>query len=295
MSVPRTAAGLLLAVLPLAGGPAAAAAPGCPADAGWDEPSPPYRLHGDTWYVGTCGISALLVTSPEGHVLLDGGTAAGAALIEANIRAAGFRVEDVRYIAGSHEHFDHAGGIAALQRASGAAVVAREPAARVLERGASDRDDPQFGVLEDMAPVPRVRRIADGEVLALGPLRLTAHATPGHTPGSTSWTWRSCEAGRCLDIAYVDSLTAISAPGYRFGDEAAHPGYLADFRRTLEKVAALPCDVLVTPHPAASGLWSRLGPGADRPLAHEGACRDYATQGRTRLDARLAREAAAAP
>lgn len=275
-----------------AGTASPAPAPACAADAGWDDPSPPHHLHGDTWYVGTCGITALLVTSPQGHVLLDGGTARGAALIEANIRAAGFRVEDVRYIVGSHEHHDHAGGIAALQRASGATVVAREPAAVVLERGRSGREDPQYAQLDAMAPVTGVRRIGDGEVLSLGPLRLTAHATPGHSPGGTSWTWRSCENGACVDIAYVDSLSTISDDQWRFSD---HPDYVAGVRRTLDAVAALPCDILVTPHPSASDLWSRLGPGAGKPLPQEGACRAYAGKARERLDKRLADEAAAAP
>ncbi|UNK57060.1 subclass B3 metallo-beta-lactamase [Pseudoxanthomonas daejeonensis] len=269
-----------------------APAPACAADAGWDDPSPPYHLHGDTWFVGTCGITALLVTSPQGHVLLDGGTAKGAALIEANIRAAGFRVEDVRYIVGSHEHFDHAGGIAALQKASGATVVAREPAAVVLESGRSGREDPQFAMLDAMAPVAGVRRIGDGEELSLGGWRLTAHATPGHSPGGTSWTWRSCENGACADIAYVDSLTAISDDEWRFSD---HPDYVASLRRTLDAVAVLPCDILVTPHPSASDLWSRLGPGARQPLAQEGACRAYAGKARERLDKRLADEATTPP
>ncbi|AKC87786.1 subclass B3 metallo-beta-lactamase [Pseudoxanthomonas suwonensis] len=283
----------LFAVATATAAPEATSSPqSCPANAGWDDPSPPHRVHGDTWYVGTCGITALLVTSPDGNILLDGGTAKGAALIEANIRTAGFRVEDVRYIVGSHEHFDHAGGIAALQRASGATVVAREPAAVVLESGRSGRDDPQYAVLEEMAPVAGVRRIAGGEALTLGPLALVAHATPGHTPGGTSWTWRSCEDGGCVDIAYVDSLSAISDDEWRF---SAHPDYVATFRRTLDTVAALPCDILITPHPGASGLWSRLGPQAERPLAGDGACRAYADQARARLDKRLADEAAATP
>ena len=169
MSPERTAlakAAWVLALLAASGLTARAAEPAplppastvvCSDDAGWDDPSPPFHVFGNTWYVGTCGVTALLVTSPQGHVLLDGGTAKGAALIEANIRSAGFRVEDVRYIVGSHEHFDHAGGIAALQKSSGAKVVAREPAAVVLERGRSDRGDPQFGQLEEMQRVPGVQ------------------------------------------------------------------------------------------------------------------------------------------
>src|SRR5690606_37077344 len=119
----------------------------CAADAGWDDPAAPRRIHGNTWYVGTCGISALLVTSPEGHVVIDGATPKGGAQIVANIRALGFEPADGRAIVFSHEHFDHAGGLAELQRATGAPVFARAPAVGTLERGASDRSDPQFEVL----------------------------------------------------------------------------------------------------------------------------------------------------
>lgn len=279
--------------------PAAAAAPTapapsgtrCAADAGWNDPATPRRVHGDTWYVGTCGIAALLVTSDTGHVLLDSGTEKAAPLVLASIRALGFRVEDIRYIVNSHAHLDHAGGIAELQRASGATVVAMPDALPVLRTGHSTPDDPQHGSLSPYRGVAASRAIADGEVLRLGRLALTAHATPGHAPGGTSWTWRSCEGGECLDIAFVDSLTAVAAPGYRFRDPA-NTAVVASFRRTFEHVARLPCDLLITPHPQASGLWSRLGPGATEPLAAPGACRSYADAAARRLDARLAEESA---
>lgn len=275
---------------------AAVAAPmaACSADAdpmdGWNDRAPPQRIFANTWYVGTCGISALLVTSPQGHVLIDAGTEKAAPLVEANIRALGFDPRDVKFIVGSHEHNDHAGGIAWLQRATGARVLARGPAAAALERGNVDRSDPQFLIHEPMPAVANVQRIEDGYVLELGSIKLTAHATPGHAPGGTSWTWRSCEGERCLGLAFVDSLSAISDDVFRYSEEAAHEGYLASFRRTLDTVAALPCDVLVTPHPAASDLWNRIGPRADRPLANADACRNYAAMARKNLDARLAGE-----
>lgn len=277
----------------------AAPTPACSADAdpmdGWNDRAPPQRIFGNTWYVGTCGISALLVTSPQGHVLVDAGTEKAAPLVEANIRALGFDLRDVKFIVGSHEHNDHAGGIARLQRDTGASVLARGPAAAALERGNVDRSDPQFLIHEPMPAAANVRRIDDGHVLELGPTRLIAHATPGHAAGGTSWTWRSCDdTGQCRDFAYVDSLSAISDDVFRYGDDAAHPGYLAGFRKTLDTVAALPCDILVTPHPAASGLWKRIGPSASQALVNAGACRKYAADARTNLDARLAGEKAKA-
>jgi metallo-beta-lactamase class B len=265
----------------------------CADDAGWDDPAVPRHVYGNTWYVGTCGITALLLVSPQGAVLIDGTTAESAPAVERNIAALGVPLRAVRYILGSHEHSDHAGGIARLQRDTGAAVLARAPAAAVLARGRSDRGDPQSAVLAPMPPVAKVETIEDGHVVRLGDaIALTAHATPGHAPGGTSWTWTECEGTRCLRMAYVDSLTAISDDAWRFGDDKAHPGYVAAFHDTLATVAALPCDVLLTPHPAASAMWRRLPPDATQPLADAGACKAYAAHGREGLEARLAKERA---
>lgn len=273
--------------------PAAAAveAPtACGNASGWDDPATPLRVHGDTWYVGTCGIAALLVTSPGGHVLIDGATPKGGPQIIDNIRTLGFDPKDVRAIVFSHEHFDHVGGLAALQAATGAPVFARAPAVATLERGASDKSDPQFGELEDFDPVADVRLLADDGVVRAGDLVLQAVATPGHSVGGTTWTWRSCEGQDCRQIVYGDSLTAVSADGYRFSD---HSDAIARLRQSFADVAALTCDILVTPHPSASALWTRLGPDATQPLADEGACRAYAEAGAKRLEQRLAKEAAA--
>ena len=264
----------------------------CTIDADWNEPAQPRRIYGNSWYVGTCGITAILITSPEGHVLIDGATEKAAPLIENNIRTLGFDLKDVRYIVNSHEHSDHAGGIAQLQRDSGATVAARGPAAAILERGKSDRSDPQYLSVDPFPPVASVRRIVDGETITLGSLSLTAHATPGHTRGSTSWAWKSCESGRCLDIVYADSLGAFSDKVYRYSDEAQHPGVLAAFRKTLVTVAELPCDILLTPHPDASNLWSRLGPQASAPLIDSAACRRYSATASLNLDARITKESA---
>lgn len=262
----------------------------CADNAGWNDPSPPRHIHGNTWYVGTCGISALLVTSDDGHILVDAATPQAGPQILANIRALGFKPEDVRAIVFSHEHHDHAGSLAELQRATGAPVYARAPALGTLKRGLPDRTDPQLEVAEPIAPVADVVTLADDGVVHVGPLVLQAVASPGHTPGGTSWTWRSCEGDDCQQIVYADSLTAISDDSYRFSE---HPDYVAAFRDTLGRVAALDCNILVTPHPSASNLWSRIGPQTSEPLVDNGACRGYANYASQRLDKRLADEAAA--
>lgn len=269
------------------------AIPACPADAGpmdgWSERAPPRRIYGNSWYVGSCGITAVLVTSEQGHVLIDGATQAAGPLIHANILALGFDPQDVRYILNSHEHFDHAGGIDYLQRATGAQVRLRAPAIATFQRGQSDRSDPQFlDASGRFPPVGHIAAVADGETLHVGPLALTAHATPGHTPGGTSWTWRSCDGERCLAMAYVDSLSALSDAEYRFGSA---PGTVDAFRQTFARVAELPCDILLTPHPAASQLWARID-GA-LPLIDASACRRYADRGRASFEKRLQDEQAA--
>ncbi|GAB3384148.1 subclass B3 metallo-beta-lactamase [Lysobacter fragariae] len=264
----------------------------CAADAGWSDPTTPRHIHGNTWYVGTCAISAILITSKQGHILIDGATDNAAASIEANIRALGLRIEDVRYFLNSHTHHDHAGGIAQLQHDSGATVIAREPAAVVFERGTPDRSDPQQLLLPAIATVANVRRIADGETLSLGPLHLQAHATPGHTPGGTSWTWTSCEAGTCRNVVYADSLTAISDDVYRYSD---HADVLATFRQSLATVGTLPCDILLTPHPVASRMFERMTSGSGVALVDPTACKAYAERAAKTLDERIAKERSAKP
>ena len=273
----------------------APASRGCADDAGWNDPATPLKVYGNTWYVGTCGISALLVTSQQGHIIIDAGTPKGGVQVVDNIRKLGFKPKDVRAIVFSHEHFDHAGSLAELQQATGAPVYARPPAVATLKRGASDRSDPQHEVLDPFAPVQQVVVLDDDGVVRVGPLALQVVPTPGHTPGGTSWTWRSCEGDACRQMVYADSLTAISDDVYRYSDDAAHPGYVAAFRETLARVAALECDILVTPHPSASQLWSRIGPRADRPLHDTSACSTYARTATQRLDKRLADEASKPP
>lgn len=274
---------------PTHAGNTVATIPACPADAtvmeGWNERAPPRRIFGNTWYVGTCGLSALLVTSEQGHFLLDGATEAAGPLIEANIRALGFDPKEVKYLLNSHEHYDHAAGLAYLQGVTGAPLLAREPAVATLRSGHSGRDDPQqLEPHSAFPPVARVEAIGDDGIVRGGPLALTAHATPGHTPGGTSWTWRSCEGTRCLDMAYTDSTSAISDHEYRYLD---HPAMIAAFRHGLDTLAALPCDIQITPHPLASDLFARLQGAAGKPLVDAGACERYARAGRANLEKRL--------
>jgi metallo-beta-lactamase class B len=256
----------------------------------WNLPLDPFRIYGNTYYVGTAGLTAILVTSDEGHILLDAGLPQSAAVIDANIRTLGFRTEDVRLIVNSHAHFDHAGGIAALQRVSGATVAANEAGARALRQGAPTTDDPQ-AKSDRFGAVQNLKIIADGETVAVGRLGVTARFTPGHTPGAISWTWQSCEGSRCLNFVYADSLSAVSEDGFRF---TSNPALVETFRRSIAVVEQLPCDVLLAPHPFAIGLEAKLGAMKKdktvNPFIDAGACRAFAATQRKAFEARLASE-----
>ncbi|HEV2623117.1 MAG TPA: subclass B3 metallo-beta-lactamase [Frateuria sp.] len=259
----------------------------------WNAPQKPFRIYGNTWYVGPHGLSALIVDTGHGLALFDGDLPASAALIEANIRTLGFRVRDVKWILNSHAHADHAGGIAALQRDSGAQVLASAQGAPALELGGADPSDPQYSLALTYPAVEHVRPVRDGETLQLGDVAITAHYTPGHTPGSTSWTWDSCSEGHCLHMVYADSLTALGSSVFRYSD---HPQQMNTFRRSIAIVAALPCDILLTPHPDASGFWQKVARRKSdtdsAPLVDAGACRAYAATATEKLDATLAGERA---
>lgn len=260
----------------------------CADNDSWDKPSPPFRVYGQTYYVGTCGITALLIASPDGHTLIDSGTHDGALLVHANVRALGFDPLDVKTILMSHEHFDHIGGIARIQGLTGATIVASAPAVGALVSGHPAADDPQAasghppfppatGQIEVLTRQSRAELRRNGGFIAL--------TTPGHTPGALSWTWPACERGSCKQIVYADSLNPISSDGYRFSD---HPALVAAFRYGIATLAQAQCDILVTPHPASAKLRERLLGAA--PLIDPGGCRAYAATVTERLDKRLATE-----
>jgi metallo-beta-lactamase class B len=263
--------------------------------ADWYAPQEPFQVCGNTYYVGTGGISAVLITSKAGHILVDAGAPKAADDVVAHIRKLGFRVEDIRYILSSHVHQDHAGAIAALQKLSGATVLASPASVRLLESGQPDRGDPQYPNLTPIAPVAKTRAVRDGETVRLGPLAVTARFTPGHTRGGTSWTWQAGEGGRTVNVVFADSVFAVAAEGRRFSANPLYPQAQADIERSIATIGTLPCDVLVAAHPELGGLWERkarqAAPG-DAAFIDAGACRDYAAKGRAFLAETLAAEAA---
>ena len=259
----------------------------CERCAEWNEPFDPFRIHGDTWYVGTDGLSSILIDAGDGLILVDGGLPQSAGRIDANIRELGFDPLDIRAILVSHAHFDHAGGVSALQRMTRAGVYTSTAGAATLTSGRLQEGDPQFVAGTDNGRFPAVRdvvAVGDGEFVTVGEVSVRAVYTPGHTPGGITWTWESCALGTCYDVVYADSLTAVSAPGFSFGASGAAERMID----SAGKIADLDCDILLSPHPFFFGMYDkveRMGEG--NPFVNNLACTFYAEDALGWLEQRL--------
>lgn len=249
----------------------------------WNEPQQPFQVFGNTWYVGTAGLAAILVVTDAGLILLDGALSQSAGQVAQNIQTIGFDPLQIKYILNSHAHFDHAGGLNALQQLSQARVLASEASISVLKSGQIAATDPQFGFGAEanaFPPVSQVSLVSDGGTVTLGDVALTAHYTPGHTPGGTTWTWQSCEENRCLNIVYADSLSAVSAEDFRFSNPAPKPTAAEQITASAQLIRELPCDVLLSPHPFLFAMSEKLEAAAGNPAANafveEAACEAYA-------------------
>ena len=255
----------------------------------WNQPLKPFKVFSNTYWVGTKGLGAILITSDRGHILIDGALPESVPQIRDHIRELGFKLEDVRLLLNSHVHYDHAGGLAELQRLTGARAAASGSSAKVLTSGESGQDDPQYGILPPIGRLQKVDVVREGEVVKVGSLLARPHMTPGHTPGGTTWTWKSCEGARCLDVVYADSVTPVSADGFKYTSSPL----LKAFEHTYAALETMRCDILLTPHPAASGMLEKLAArdgGKPDAFVDPGACKAYAATARTNLARRLETE-----
>lgn len=269
--------------------PAAAFAAACKPWDDWDKPAPPFRIHGGTFHVGTCGISAVLVTSPAGHLLIDAGTEKSAGLVAANIEALGLSLRDVRFLTHTQEHHDHIGGIPELKERTGARLIAGPRAKPVFENGVLDRDDPQYESSEPNRRVAVDSTVAHGDSLVLGGKVLVAHFTPGHSPGAISWRWTECVGDDCRSLVFSDGLSPVAADGYRWTD---HPEYLAAYRQSLTWIEAVEVDICLTAHPSQARLIERI---EDSMLVDPSECRRMGQSIKARVESILAEERSASP
>lgn len=209
----------------------------------WNQPTPPFHLIGNIYYVGTNGLASFLIATPEGNVLLDGALEESAPQIEKNIRTLGFKLSDIKYLLNSHAHMDHSGGLAQLKQDTGAILIASEGDKSALEGGFYLGSEQNHTL--DAPPVKVDRTVSDGQTLAIGGTRLTANLTPGHTRGCTSWSMPVMDAGRTLQVLFFCS----SSVAYnRLVGPPQYSGIVADYETTFRKARTLKVDVFLAAH-----------------------------------------------
>ena len=212
----------------------------------WNAPVKPFPIVGNLYYVGAHGVSSFLISTPEGLIVLDGGFAETAPLIERNIRTLGFQLTKIKYLLNSHAHYDHCGGLAQLKRDSGAQLVASAPDSEALNTG----HQLNYGPGQREAYFPKVhvdRTIKDGERVSLGGAVLTAHLTPGHTKGCTTWTMPVQEHGAKHNVVFYCST---SVAGNLLVNNPSYRDIVVDYESSFAALRKLPCDVFLGPHPA---------------------------------------------
>jgi len=220
--------------------------------AAWTEPTKPFKILDNIYYVGTRGLASYLVVSDRGAILLDGTLAKNAGHIEKNIRTLGFELKDVKIILNSHAHFDHAAGIAKLKQDTGAQVMAMEGDRSALENGRHEGDT-NYG----RATFPAVkvdRALKDGDIVAVGNVTMVAIATPGHTKGCTTWSTTAMDNGVKRRVVFPCSITVA---GNILVGNKNYPGIVDDFRKSFERMSSLEADVVLPAHPEFANVFER--------------------------------------
>ena len=227
-----------------------------------NQPVAPFRIAGNLYYVGASDVTSYLVVTPAGMILIDGGFAETAPQIEKNIATLGFKLTDVKILLNGHAHPDHAGGLAALKKDSGAKFEAMQPEVLPLEHNGQGTFYRGDRLLFDSVKVDRV--LHDGDTVELGGTTLTAHLTAGHTPGCTTWTTQVAEGGKPLDVVMACQTTLpdklVGNPDY--------PDTAADFARTFKLLRSLPCDVFLAEHGSVYDLSGKLTKLAQHPAVN---------------------------
>jgi metallo-beta-lactamase class B len=257
----------------------------CQSQDDWSEATYARHIYGNSWYVGTCGISVVLIASRQGHILIDSGPETAYDAVRQSILSLGLKLSDIKTILMTHEHHDHMGGMARFQTVTGAKVLSRANVVEILTSGKNDNRDPQFEELRGFPAIRHVIAFDDASTVRLGKLRLQHIPMTGHAPGGSGWRWQECEKGLCKNLVFADSLGSISDKTYRY---SAADSLATALKESSERLAATACDILITGHGTASNLLDRLDGKSE--LVEPGACINFAKAGVQRLEKRLGDE-----
>jgi metallo-beta-lactamase class B len=262
-----------------------------PAD--WTEPFPPFRIAANLYYVGSKGLANYLITTPQGHILINSDLEESVPLIRSSVEKLGFKFGDIRILLISHAHWDHGAGSAAIKRLTGAKYMVMEGDVSVVESGG--KTDFQYGNNPaNLFPPTKVDRVLkDGAEVKLGGTTLVAHLTPGHTKGCTTWTMKVETAGKTYNVVIVGSPNVN--PGYRLVDNSSYPQIESDYERTFRVLKSLPVDIFLGAHGGYFDLqakYARMKQGAVTPFIDPVGYREYVADREQAFRAELAKQKA---
>jgi metallo-beta-lactamase class B len=257
----------------------------------WTTPFPPFQLIDNIYYVGTDGIAVYIIKTSDGLILMDTAVPQSTGMLKDNMTKLGFKEADIKYILNTHAHFDHTGGFAEIKQDTGAQLIAGERDKPLLEGGyyPGDESNTEIG----FPPVKVDRTVKEGDKVTLGDTTLTAHATPGHSPGCTSWEMTVKDGNQNREVLFFCSGTVALN---RLVGNPTHPGIVDDYRSTFAKVKAMKIDVLLGPHPEVYGMQVKraaMQDGAPNPFVKPGELAAYATTLEQDFDKQLAKQTAA--
>jgi metallo-beta-lactamase class B len=257
----------------------------------WNAPNEPFRLIGNIYYVGTAGLSSFLITSSQGHVLIDTGLPEANPQIKANIEKLGFKVGDIKQLLNTHAHLDHTGGLADLKKETGASFAASAADKPLLEGGYYPGQESDTALAFPPVKVDRV--IGEGDTVKVGDTTLTALMTPGHSPGCTSWSMTARESGKDYRvIIFCSGTVALN----RLVGQPTHPSIVEDYRKTFARARDITADVFLAPHPEMFAMAEKRGlvrDGAPNPFVKEGEFNAYVAGLETAFETELAKQTAA--
>ncbi|WP_342739639.1 BJP family subclass B3 metallo-beta-lactamase [Bradyrhizobium sp. B117] len=257
----------------------------------WTAPFEPFQLIGNIYYVGTDGIAVYVIKTSQGLILMDTAMSQSTGMIKDNIAKLGFKVADIKIILNTHAHLDHTGGFAEIKKETGAQLIAGESDKPLLEGGYYPGDEQNADLTFPAVKVDRT--VKEGDKVTLGDTTLTAHATPGHSPGCTSWEMTVKDGSQDRDVLFFCSGTVALN---RLVGQPTYPGIVDDYRATYAKVKAMKIDVLLGPHPEVYGMQAKraeMKDGAPNPFVKPGELTTYATTLSEDFDKQLAKQTAA--
>jgi len=245
----------------------------------WTTNHTPFRAVGNVYYVGSKDLASYLITTPQGHILINSSLTSSVPLIEKNVEALGFHFKDVKILLISHAHWDHAAGSAEIKRLTGAKYMVMDSDVPVVESGG--KTDFQYGSEpESHFPPTKVDRVLhDGDEVKLNGVVLVAHKTPGHTKGCTTWTMKVREDNKTYNVVIVGSPNVNT--GYKLVDNAAYPTIAADYESTFQTLKSLPCDVFLGAHGGYFGMeakFARIKQGAANPFVDPVGYKSYVAE-----------------